>query len=127
MGKFIIFDLIVSIYAILSQPVSRVLSWMVIYLVLSSPITSSVLYLRTRRAASMPRFELASDGVYRDPMCYHTGGKLLPYLSTLTRTSRAVYFCCTFLRVASTGRYPASCSVKPGLSSRCLHSLRPSD
>ena len=30
---------------------------------------------------------------------------------------RAVYFCCTILRVASTGRYPASCPVKPGLSS----------
>ena len=29
----------------------------------------------------------------------------------------AVYFCCTILRVASTGRYPASCPVKPGLSS----------
>ncbi len=29
----------------------------------------------------------------------------------------AVYFCCTFLGVASTGRYPASCPVKPGLSS----------
>ena len=29
----------------------------------------------------------------------------------------AVYFCCTFLRVTSTGRYPASCPVKPGLSS----------
>ena len=30
---------------------------------------------------------------------------------------RAVYFCCTILRVASTGRYPASCPVQPGLSS----------
>ena len=29
----------------------------------------------------------------------------------------AVYFCCTFLGVASTGRYPASCPVKSGLSS----------
>ena len=29
----------------------------------------------------------------------------------------AVYFCCTGLGVASTGRYPASCPVKPGLSS----------
>ena len=29
----------------------------------------------------------------------------------------AVVFCCTFLGVASTGRYPASCPVKPGLSS----------
>ncbi len=29
----------------------------------------------------------------------------------------AVYFCCTGLGVASTGRYPAPCPVKPGLSS----------
>ncbi len=29
----------------------------------------------------------------------------------------AVYFCCTGLGVASTGCYPASCPVKPGLSS----------
>ena len=29
----------------------------------------------------------------------------------------AVYFCCTSLGVTSTGRYPASCPVKPGLSS----------
>ena len=31
--------------------------------------------------------------------------------------SPAVYFCCTGLGVASTGRYPASCPAKPGLSS----------
>ena len=30
---------------------------------------------------------------------------------------RAVYFCCTGLGVTSTGRYPASCPMKPGLSS----------
>ena len=35
-----------------------------------------------------------------------------PYQFTL-----AVYFCCTFLRVTSTGRYPASCPMKLGLSS----------
>ena len=29
----------------------------------------------------------------------------------------AVYFCCTGLGVTSTGRYPAFCHVKPGLSS----------
>lgn len=29
----------------------------------------------------------------------------------------AVLFCCTFLGVSSTGRYPASCPLKPGLSS----------
>ena len=36
-----------------------------------------------------------------------------PYL-----LSRRYHFCCTILRVTSTGRYPASCPVKPGLSSR---------
>ena len=29
----------------------------------------------------------------------------------------AVYFCCTSLGVSSTGRYPAPCPAKPGLSS----------
>ncbi len=37
-----------------------------------------------------------------------TAGELLPHLSTLTCFGQAVIFCCTFLRVASTGRYPAS-------------------
>ena len=51
------------------------------------------------------------------PFCYHNGGSLLHCLSTLTFIKKAVYFCCTGLGVASTGRYPASCPVKPGLSS----------
>jgi len=29
----------------------------------------------------------------------------------------AVYLCCTSLRVASTGYYPAPCPMEPGLSS----------
>ena len=33
------------------------------------------------------------------------------------RQSRRYNFCCTFLGVASTGRYPAPCPMKPGLSS----------
>lgn len=33
------------------------------------------------------------------------------------RQKPAVYFCCTGLRVSPTGRYPASCPAKPGLSS----------
>ena len=49
------------------------------------------------------------------PACYQDGGSLLHYLSTLTPTSEAVYFCCTGLGVTSTGRYPASCPAKPGL------------
>ena len=31
--------------------------------------------------------------------------------------SGRLYFCCTVLGVTSTGRYPASCPMKPGLSS----------
>ena len=69
------------------------------------------------RATSMLRFSLASDGVYICPVCYQPGGSLLHCPSTLTISDMAVYFCCTILGVASTGRYPASCPVKPGLSS----------
>src|ERR1700751_2623951 len=46
--------------------------------------------------------------------------ELLPHDFTLARrdeSRRAVCFCGTFLRLASTGRYPAPCPVKPGLSS----------
>lgn len=35
----------------------------------------------------------------------------------LPSIKKAVYFCCTGLGVTSTGRYPASCPLKPGLSS----------
>ena len=63
------------------------------------------------------------------PLCYHSGGSLLHCLSTLTPQNGAVYFCCTGLGVASTGRYPASCPMKPGLSSPAVFrhlQLRPS-
>ena len=71
----------------------------------------------TRRAAVSSLFGLASDGVYICPCCYQQGGSLLHCPSTLTGPKPAVYFCCTILGVTSTGRYPASCPVKPGLSS----------
>ena len=64
-------------------------------------------------------FGLASDGVYMATCCYQRHGGLLHRLFTLT-TFVAVIFCCTFLRVTSTGRYPASCPAKPGLSSPVL-------
>ena len=64
------------------------------------------------------------------PRCCQRGGSLLHCLSTLTRAyvyrvlprdlcihMPGLYFCCTGLGVTSTGRYPASCPVKPGLSS----------
>ena len=54
-------------------------------------------------------------GLHGTPRCRGVG-ELLPPLSILTDFS-AVCFCCTFLGVASTGRYPASCSAVLGLSS----------
>ena len=65
----------------------------------------------------MPLSGLASNGVYMCPLCCQRGGSLLHCPSTLTQILWAVHFCCTGLGVASTGRYPASCPVKPGLSS----------
>ena len=60
---------------------------------------------------------LASNGVYMARSV--TTAAVVSYTAfpPLPRINGAVYFCCTGLGVASTGRYPASCPVKPGLSS----------
>ena len=91
---------------------------MIIYLVLLLPAGSSDLPKAWRAAFISLLFGLASNGVYMCHCCYQQCGSLLLCLSTLTTTfAMAVYFCCTGLGVTSTGRYPASCPVKPGLSS----------
>ena len=66
----------------------------------------------------------------QSPFRYRKDGGLLHHLSTLTLYQqgipcdyKAVYFCCTGLRVTSTGRYPASYPVKPGLSSSATKRL----
>ena len=104
----------------MSNTVSRVLYLTIIYLGLLLPAGSSNLP-GTRRAAVSSLFGFASDGVYICHSCYQLCGELLPRRFTLTTISPdekvAVIFCCTGLGVASTGRYPASCPVKPGLSS----------
>ena len=91
---------------------------MIIYLVLLLPTGSSDLPKARRAAFISLLFGLASNGVYMCHCCYQQCGSLLHCLSTLTITfAMAVYFCCTGLGVASTGRYPAPCPAKPGLSS----------
>lgn len=91
---------------------------MIIYLVLLLPAGSSDLPKAWRATFISLLFGLASNGVYMCHCCYQQCGSLLHCLSTLTIAfAMAVYFCCTGLGVASTGRYPASCPAKPGLSS----------
>ena len=81
-----------------SKTVSRVMSWMVIYLGCLSPDSSSGLP-GSRRAALCSLFGLASDGVYMCPLCYQRGGSLLHCLSTLTR--QAVRFISVALSLES--------------------------
>ena len=50
------------------------------------------------------------------PLSLQSAGELLPRLFILTLAG-GFLFCCTFLKVAFTGSYPASCPVEPGLSS----------
>ena len=64
-------------------------------------------------------FGLAPDGVYLASRVTTRTGELLPHLFTLTSALRRRFaFCGTFLGVTPTGRYPASCPVEFGLSSR---------
>ena len=61
-------------------------------------------------------FGLASDGVYMATVV--TNNTVVSYTAFPPLPLKvAVYFCCTILGVTSTGRYPASCPMKPGLSS----------
>ncbi len=57
--------------------------------------------------------------------CLQACGKLLPYLSTLTLQSKAVYFCCTILKVALTRRYlaPSLYEVRTFLTNKFVRLL----
>ena len=68
----------------MSKAVSRVMSWMIIYLDISLPICSSNLP-ESWRATICFLLGLASNGVYICPSCYQKGGSLLHCPSTLTR------------------------------------------
>ena len=78
-------------------------------------------YLNLRRASAARTGRTVPCGVAPDwvYMAIQSPGRrwaltppFHPYLQM-----QAVYFCCTGLGVTSTGRYPASCPVKLGLSS----------
>lgn len=99
-----------------SRTVSRVMSRMIICLILLSPADFS------DPPKSNPGRIIAFDSVLlRVRFTWHF---LLPENRwALTppfhpyRPQPAVYLCCTVFGVASTGRYPAPCPMKPGLSS----------
>ncbi len=88
---------------------------MTIYLLRPLPIGSSDV-LQMRMASNLAaHFYLASGGVYTALVV--TDKAVSSCLAFSTLPFRAVIFCCTFLKVTFTGRYPAPCSVKLGLSS----------
>ncbi len=103
----------------MSNTISRVLYQTIIYLGLVLPPGSSGLP-GTQRATVLSLSGLASDGVYT--ASFVTKEAVSSYLafSPLPVRKQAVIFCCTILGVTSTGCYPASCPVKPGLSSPAL-------
>ena len=97
---------------------------------LSRPAVANRLKRPTSRHDGQPyrlSFGLASSGVYR--ACLVTKTAVSSYLAfpPLPVKSLAVYFCCTSLGVASTGRYPAPCPMKPGLSSPATFRFRSRD
>jgi|GEM_PF-1467136 len=91
---------------VMSKSISRVLYWIIIYLGQLLPIGSSDLPLGRdepslfkARSWSCSRWGLQSRKVASALVSSYLAFPSLPF--------RAVYFCCTFLGVASTGDYPA--------------------
>ena len=103
------------------------MSWMIIYLGLLLPTASSD--LPESKPGRLIAFVLVllrmgftcAPVVTNRAVVSYTA--LPPLLLRLTET--AVYFCCTGLGVTSTGRYPASCPMKPGLSSSAIVKFSP--
>jgi len=111
------------------QPISRVLSWAVIYLERRLPAASSGLPgAQTGRAApflpcrqASPLLGLAPGGGCLAAAVTSSAGGLLHHLFTITLClvwQRAVCFSVAlFRRVTPPGCYPAPCPAEPGLSS----------
>gem|GEM_PF-1719391 len=89
---------------------------MVIYLDLLLPIGSSDLPKNAAGSHIVFCLVLLRMGFTYAP--FVTKGAVVSYTALPTLPAKlAVHFCCTSLGVTSTGRYPASCPMKPGLSS----------
>lgn len=94
----------------------------IIYLDFASPQSSSS-YLKTWRAAIWSLSALLRTGFTRSRSVARPVVVSYTSIPPLPVNWRFI-FCCTFLRVTSTGRYPASCPMKPGLSSAGYRSDR---
>ena len=99
-----------------SRTISRVMSWMIICLILLLPAASS-----DPPENNPGQIIVLHSVLLRVRFTWHS---LLPENRwALTPPFHpywhkpAVYLCCTIFGVTSTGRYPAPCPVKPGLSS----------
>ena len=93
------------------------MSWMIIYL---DSCVATEFKRPTSRHDGQPyslRSGLASDGVYNALSVTRQAVSSYLAFSPLPVKDWRYVFCCTFLGVTSTGRYPASCPTKPGLSS----------
>ena len=103
----------------MSSTISRVLYWMVIYLVQVLPPSSSDLPKSTAGNRIALYSVLLQVGFTQPYMLPYRRWSLKPpfHPYQCRQTTLAVYFCCTSLGVASTGRYPALCPAKLGLSS----------
>ena len=104
----------------MTQPISRVMS---LNDHLSRPAVTNRFERPTRERDGQPHsslFGLASSGVYTaSPVTSRAVGSYpaIPPSPGDSESRRRFLFCCTSLRVTSTGRYPAPCPMKPGLSS----------
>lgn len=102
-----------------SRSVSRVLYSVIIYLGPLLPAGLKRPTIGKRRAAALhvpswscSRWGLQGRTVASTPVSSYLAFPPLP------RRTEAVYLCCTILGVASTGGYPAPCSMELGLSSQ---------
>ena len=107
-----------------SQPVSRVLSWIIIHLDWKSP--SSLKQPTRKRRGPRHSFPIWSCSGWGLPchFCYQKRGALLPHPFTLTSRSWRSSLCCTGRRLAPPRRYLAPCPVEPGLSSSSKYLAR---